>query len=364
MKEICFIAQFPPPMHGLSKAVETLYNSNLNCEIDPHGEFKFEKVDITNNRNFAKNLLKIGRSKAGLFYFTISQTRGGNLRDLIVFKLLELQHKKCLIHLHGGYYRQLVDNNMAVWQRKANYKAIKKIAGAIVLSKSLKKIFEGMIDDDKIFVVENCVDNQYLLTDQEIEKKLMALETEKVLHVLWLSNFIRSKGYSLVLEMAKAEKERVDSGEEEKLHFDFAGKFFEESEKEYFESYIKENGLEKYVTYHGVVDGEEKRELLKKCYIFALPTRYPNEGQPISILEAMGNGMFIITTNHAGIPDIVEDGVNGVLLKVASNINAISEKCRDVSAIKTAIVINRSRMKERFTQERYIESIKMLFLKA
>lgn len=30
MKKICFIAQFPPPMHGLSKAVETLYNSNLN----------------------------------------------------------------------------------------------------------------------------------------------------------------------------------------------------------------------------------------------------------------------------------------------------------------------------------------------
>ena len=29
MKKICFIAQFPPPMHGLSKAVETLYNSNL-----------------------------------------------------------------------------------------------------------------------------------------------------------------------------------------------------------------------------------------------------------------------------------------------------------------------------------------------
>jgi glycosyltransferase involved in cell wall biosynthesis len=311
MKKICFIAQFPPPMHGLSKAVETLYNSNLNSEIDPHGKFKFEKVDITNNKNFIKNLLKISRSKADLFYFTISQTKGGNLRDLVIFKLLELQHKKCLIHLHGGYYRQLVDNDMAGWQRKANYKAIKKL----VLSKSLKKIFEGMIDDDKIFVVENCVDDQYLLTDQEIEEKLAALKDKKVLHVLWLSNFIRSKGYPFVLEMAKAEKERVDAGGEKRFHFDFAGKFFEDSEKEYFESYIKDNKLEEYVTYHGIVGGEEKRKLLKECYIFALPTRYPNEGQPISILEAMGNGMFIITTDHAGIPDIVEDGVNGIVMK-------------------------------------------------
>ena len=44
MKKICFIAQFPPPMHGLSKAVETLYNSNLNFEIDSQGEFEFEKI--------------------------------------------------------------------------------------------------------------------------------------------------------------------------------------------------------------------------------------------------------------------------------------------------------------------------------
>ena len=122
-KKICFIAQFPPPMHGLSKAVETLYNSELNTAVDSNGEFEFEKVDITNNKNFVKNLLKISCSKADLFYFTISQTRGGNLRDLVIFKLLELQHKKCLIHLHGGYYRQLVDNDMAGWQRKANYKA-------------------------------------------------------------------------------------------------------------------------------------------------------------------------------------------------------------------------------------------------
>ena len=64
MKKICFIAQFPPPMHGLSKAVETLYNSNLNFEIDSQGEFEFEKVDITNNKNF---ILQSAKRKAEIF---------------------------------------------------------------------------------------------------------------------------------------------------------------------------------------------------------------------------------------------------------------------------------------------------------
>ena len=360
-KKICFIAQFPPPMHGLSKAVETLYNSELNVAVNPNGEFEFEKVDITNNKNFLKNLIKISKSKANLFYFTISQTKGGNLRDLVIFKLLELQHKKCLIHLHGGYSRQLVDNDMAGWQRKANYKAIKKLTGVIVLSKSLNKIFEGMIDDSKIFVVENCVDDQYLLTDQEIEEKLGALENKKVLHILWLSNFIRSKGYPFVLEMAKAEKERVDAGGEKRFHFDFAGKFFECNEKQYFESYIKDNKLEEYVTYHGVVNGEKKRSLLKECYIFALPTRYPNEGQPISILEAMGNGMFIITTHHAGIPDIVEDGVNGILIKRENAYSVMDSLDVYLKNHCKILKINRKKIITYFKEQSYINNMKNVF---
>ncbi len=75
------------------------------------------------------------------------------------------------------------------------------------------------------------------------------------------------------------------------MHFDFVGKFFEEKEKQFFFGYIKEHGLEDYATYHGVVDGE----------------------QSISILEAMGNEQLVATTDHAGISDIVEDGVTGII---------------------------------------------------
>lgn len=44
-KKICFVAQFPPPMHGLSKAADTLYNSELQKE------FEFEKIDIADNKD-------------------------------------------------------------------------------------------------------------------------------------------------------------------------------------------------------------------------------------------------------------------------------------------------------------------------
>ena len=70
-KKICFIAQFPPPVHGLSKAVETLYNSNMNQE------FAFEKIDITNNKLFFKNFMKIKKKqcRSVLFYYQSDKRR-------------------------------------------------------------------------------------------------------------------------------------------------------------------------------------------------------------------------------------------------------------------------------------------------
>ena len=39
------------------------------------------------------------------------------------------------------------------------------------------------------------------------------------------------------------------------------------------------------------------------------------EGMPISLIEGMGMGLAIVTRPVAGIPDIIEDGVNGLLVE-------------------------------------------------
>lgn len=356
-KKICFIAQFPPPMHGLSKAVETLYDSELSAEFD------FEKVDITNNKKIISTLLSVYKSKADLFYFTISQTKGGNIRDLLILKLLEIQKKKCLIHLHGGYYRTLVDN-LSEWQKKANYKAIKRLVGAIVLGPSLKWIFDGMLPEERIYTVPNCVDDQYLMDEECFQHKIDTIKQRGVKHVLYLSNFIRAKGYPEVLKMAKKEKDRVEAGGERKLHFDFAGKFFEETEKKFFEEFVFENKLEDYITYHGVVVGRAKQQLLSKCDFFALLTTYSNEGQPISILEAMGNGMVIITTDHAGIPDIVQRDLNGIMVnKKENDIQSCYQRLLtiDSDGLKKIEIRNRCLVKKSFTQKQYIDNMKTVF---
>ncbi len=353
MKKICFIAQFAPPMHGLSKAVETLYESELK------NEFEFEKINITNNKKIISNLLAIKKSKADLFYFTISQSKGGNLRDLVILKAMG--NRPCLIHLHGGCFRNMI-NDLPKWQKNANYRALKIIAGAIVLGPSLRWIFEGLINDSQIYTVSNCIDDEFMMSDEMFNEKTSIVNERKIRRVLYLSNFIRSKGYREVLEMVKIEKERVDKGGEKLLHFDFAGKFFKQCEEEYFWKYIKENKLEDYISYHGIVGGDKKRELLANCDFFILLTTYPIEGQPISILEAMGNGMVIVTTNHAGIPDVVTDGINGIVVdKKQIDVESIYQRIICFSKFKEVGINNRNEIKKNYSQYKYISEMKKLF---
>lgn len=354
MKKVCFLAQFPPPIHGLSKAVETLYAGLSD-------EFVLEKVNLTNNKAILHSLWTVAKSNADLFYLTISQTRGGNLRDLVFMNLLWLRKKKCVIHLHGGYYRQLVDHDMSSWQRKWNYKAFGRLAGAVVLSESLKRIFAGILPEEKIFAVPNSVEDEFLLSDEAFEKKLSAADSKCVKHVLYLSNFFRAKGFPEVLELARLEKKRCDAGGERKLHFDFAGRFYEKTEEDYFFGFIKEHELEQYITYHGIAVGERKKELLEQSDYFMLLSR--NEGQPISILEAMGNGLIVFTTNAGGIPDVVEDGVNGYISdKQHIDVNEIYEKIIHMQAYRQMMLANRNAVNEKYRQECYLSEMKKLFV--
>lgn len=357
-KKVCFIAQFPPPMHGLAKAVDTLYKSNLN------EKYIFEKINITNNRKILLNIIRILFSNADLFYFTICQSKGGNVRDLFILNLIRLKNKKCLIHLHGGnHYREMVDEDMSKWQKQENYKAIKHLQGAIVLSNSLKRSFEGMIEKDKIHVVMNCVDDEFLMGKEEINKKIEVLKNKQILHVLYLSNMIETKGYREVLKMAKMEKNRVETGKEKRFHFNFAGLFFNEIEKEFFEKFVKDQKLSDYVTYHGVVCGQQKKTLLRECDIFILLTRYKMEGQPISILEALGNGMTIVTTDHAGIPDVITNNVNGIVADKKTDTEMVYKKMLSYDNEKFANYCgeNWEYCISEFCQKKYINNIMMVF---
>lgn len=356
-KKIGIIGQFPPPMHGLSKALETLYKSYLNEEFD------FTKIDITNNKKFLSNLVKILFSKLDLYYLTISQSKLGNIRDLIMIKLIQLKKRKIIIHLHGGGFRNILDNEMSSYHKKMNYKILSEVDAGIVLGDSLRYIFEGIIPEEKIYVVKNCVDDEFIISDEEFNEKILSLESKKKLKILYLSNFIEDKGYKEVLKLATLVKENEDN----RFKFIFAGKFFCENDKKEFFEYIKSNNLGDIIEYRGIIYGKEKINTLKECDYFILLTRYKNEGQPISIIEAAANGLGIITTNHAGICDILND--ESMIVENKSNIeskeiyNKIKDNYNEKSILKNFLIKNREHILNNFSENNYLINMMNIFIK-
>jgi glycosyltransferase involved in cell wall biosynthesis len=71
------------------------------------------------------------------------------------------------------------------------------------------------------------------------------------------------------------------------------------------------------VRFHGAVPLDRLMTMYREYDVFVLPTG-PGEGIPRVLLEAMANGLPIVTTDVSGIGSLIVNGQNGVLLERAS----------------------------------------------
>lgn len=124
----------------------------------------------------------------------------------------------------------------------------------------------------------------------------------KTIDFLFIARVMKEKGIDQYLEMAKYIRRKYPQ-----TRFHVCG-FCEQAYEEKLDEY-QEKG---YIQYHGLVDNIAEMQKISSCTVH--PTYYP-EGMSNVLLESCACGRPIITTNRPGCREVVEDGVNGYIVR-------------------------------------------------
>jgi glycosyltransferase involved in cell wall biosynthesis len=74
----------------------------------------------------------------------------------------------------------------------------------------------------------------------------------------------------------------------------------------------------------GTVSKKDIPELMNAHDIYIQTNRVDN--MPVSLLEAWASGLSVIATNVGGIPYLIQDGVNGILVE-SEDYEAMARRC-------------------------------------
>lgn len=225
--------------------------------------------------------------------------------------------KKVILHEHAADFVEFFNTT----EDKANIiETINACDSLIVLSNSWKNYFASIgVKESKIYVLNNIISPPIAECKPHYDGKL---------HLMYMGEISERKGAFDLLKAISDNKEFF----KDRLLLRMGGNEVDGDIK----AYIKEYGLEDFVTYEGWIAGQKKTDCLTWEDVYILPSY--NEGLPIAILEAMSYTHPIISTPVGGIPEIVKNGENGILVHPGNTMeitNAIKYYIENPKEIKT-----------------------------
>ena len=220
--------------------------------------------------------------------------RGSYKRKSIMARMARKAGKYVILHDHDGEFEKAFEEGGDAYRRD-----VRKTFGiadrVVVLSEEWRDYFaENVCDPNRITVVHNGV-------------AVPASSCSPCSHqdVLFLGRLDANKSPDVLL---RASREVLERFPETKIVFGGDG------EVEKNKQLAEELGIADRCEFHGWVTGDEREALFERAAVYCLPSK--NEGLPMSVLEAMARGIPTVATAVGGVPQVIEDGVNGLLIDV------------------------------------------------
>ncbi len=341
-KELIVIGFFPPPVTGQSILTEQ-FAEHMEQDWDVHrvnlsppdeGDYVQWKAGFSLSR--AKHYIARRREvredlqskpEATVVWPAISPSTLGHLRDLVVVAPAFHPKQTVMGVVHWGSFHRLFESPLT---RVTARKLVDRLRGLVFNDEVLAERCAGWIPPEKRFVMRNTVGADVLMDATEVDEKINAGKVKSDLHILFLSNMIESKGYLDLLDALQILKAR-------KIEFraTFAGGWEADKDEKEFATRVQTHELGDRVRHLGSVrDRGSVRRLFVEADVFVLPTYYPTEAQPLSIVEALNAGTPVITTRHASIPKMIVGDRDGLFVEprspesIADALNSLANRER------------------------------------
>ncbi|MBS1921534.1 MAG: glycosyltransferase family 4 protein [Bacteroidetes bacterium] len=310
----------------------------------------FETFNFVSTYNGGSVVSKAIRFSRGIFklFFTLLSKRdikiihihgasyGSFHRKYFVFLIGKyLFKKKIIYHVHGGGFKDFYEKNNPFTKRMVRF-FFRKADLVICVSNSWIEYFRMNFKTKKIMVLPNMVDFP------EIHKNIREPET---ITFLFLGLVCESKGIFDLIRVIGEKKDKYSG----KIKLLIGGN----GETDKLNDLINKYQIGDIVEFLGWVSKVKKTDVLNTADVYILPSYA--EGSPISILEAMTYGMAIISTKVGGIPELVKENQNGILIEPGNSEQI--EKALDFMIYNPVIIKKFGAVSETMAQQYLPDSV-------
>jgi glycosyltransferase involved in cell wall biosynthesis len=271
-----------------------------------------------------------------------SASRGSFWRKASMAWLARLFGVPYLFHIHSGeflaFYR---DECGSLAKRLVGY-TLRTANHVIVLSDAWRQDFDAAFPGLRLQIVKNPID---------VPKDVQPC-SDAVPRVLFLGRIRDKKGVYDLLEAMALVRGSVPNAE-----LVLAG----DGELDQVRKRAVELGVGDGVKLPGWLEGDAKFAALQHSHVMALPSYF--EGLPIGVLEAMAMGSLVVATRVGGIPDVIRDGENGLLVD-AGDVPALAHQLSvglTHAARRAELVATARRDVEAYRCEHVVEVLRTLY---
>jgi glycosyltransferase involved in cell wall biosynthesis len=334
MKLVVF-AHTPPPFHGQSYMVKLLLDgvresvpalqvfhvdAKLSLNLEAIGKIRWLKLFLILKYCAQAYFHRIVHGADHLYYVPAPGLRVALYRDWIVMALCRPIFGKTILHWHAVGLGEWLEKSARPWEKKISQWLLGKVDLSIVLSE-YGRADASRLSPRKIEVVPNgipdpCPDFERSVFPHRQERlRRRCQEKPTIFTVLFAGVCTAAKGLFTALDAIALVNQRFHARQMPvSIYLTVVGDFVLPEEREEFQDRIARPDLNKpanatepqqLVRYEGFVAAETKNKIFRDADCFCFPTRYPAEGQPVVILEALAFGLSIIATRWRGIPDLL-----------------------------------------------------------